>query len=141
MDGMVSRVSPRARVRRIPGQDGCAVPFGSTGMNTIARSLSLLALGLAASDATRAATRVELADFHVARLAAQYRAAVRATGPAASANERHAEWIGLDRDSDLQLLRVEQDADGTRHYRYRQRVRGLPVWGEHILVAEFADGR
>ena len=32
------------------------------------------------------------------------------------------------------------DADGTRHYRYQQYFRGIPVWGEHVVVAEDSRG-
>ncbi|WP_342741282.1 M4 family metallopeptidase [Dokdonella immobilis] len=60
-------------------------------------------------------------------------------GASSVSNERHAEMLGLDSESTLREIRASVDADGTRHYRYQQYFRGIPVWGEHVVVAE--DGR
>ena len=59
---------------------------------------------------------------------------------AASNSERHAEALGFDSESTLRALESSTDSDGTRHYRYQQYFRGIPVWGEHVVVAEDSSG-
>jgi vibriolysin len=102
-------------------------------------ALSPLVLAIFAGSA-QAATRVDLHSQRVEQLNAAYQAATRAIGPSTVSNERHAELLGLDRESSLQTLGSVQDADGTRHYRYQQTFRGVPVWGEHVVVTEGRDG-
>ena len=34
----------------------------------------------------------------------------------------------------------QHDSDGTRHYRYQQTFRGVPVFGEHVIVSEDKAG-
>lgn len=99
-----------------------------------------LALGMLASSA-QAATRSDLHQQDVAQLGARYAVATANIGVSLSASERHAEMLGLDNESSLSALKVKQDADGTTHYRYQQMFRGIPVWGEHVIVSEDASGR
>jgi Zn-dependent metalloprotease len=87
----------------------------------------------------QAATRVDLHSQNVALLNSQYQAAARAVGAPADVKQRHAEMLGLDSESLLQVLNTERDANGSTHYRYQQTFRGLPIWGEHVVVSE--DGR
>ncbi|MGO1069064.1 M4 family metallopeptidase [Lysobacter sp. CA199] len=99
------------------------------------------ALSLAlASGAAGAAQRVDLHSQDVAKLNQQYQAAVAKSGAAAKANLRHAELISLDADSALTQVKSSQDANGTRNYRYQQTFRGVPVFGEHVVVSEDAKG-
>ena len=100
---------------------------------------SVLALALLAGSA-QAATRADLHGYNIDNLNRAYQAATRASGPAASASERHAEFLGLDAESTLSLIGGAKDADGTNHYRYQQNFRGIPVWGEHVVVSENSDG-
>ena len=102
-------------------------------------ALSPIALGLLCASA-QAANLTDLHGLDVARVNASYQSATKGMGPAASANARHAEMLGLDTESSLQALATLQDADGTMHYRYQQTFRGLPVWGEHVIVSEGKDG-
>ncbi|GAB3381965.1 M4 family metallopeptidase [Lysobacter fragariae] len=70
------------------------------------------------------------------KLNQQYKAASLKVGVAAKANERHSELLGFDANSGLTVLNSATDADGTKHYRYAQTFRGIPVFGESITVSE-----
>ena len=103
-------------------------------------ALSPLLLAFAAVSAN-AATRVDLQKQNVAQLNAQYQvASAKAGGVAKIAKERHAELLNLDVDSKLDILTSKTDSDGTRHYRYQQSFRGVPVWGEQVIVSETKAG-
>jgi len=103
--------------------------------NRIAFVLTPLALGLFAASAS-AADRVDLFQLDLDRLSETYRSATRGLPAAPNALQRHAELIGLDSSSSLQVLGTETDVDGTQHIRYQQTFRGIPVWGEHVIVAQ-----
>ncbi|MEO6171591.1 MAG: M4 family metallopeptidase, partial [Arenimonas sp.] len=103
-------------------------------------ALSPLLLAFAAVSAS-AATRVDLQKQNVAHMNTQYQvASAKAGGVAKLAKERHAELLGLDVNSKLDVLTSKTDADGTRHYRYQQSFRGVPVWGEQVIVSETKAG-
>ena len=102
-------------------------------------TLSPLALALAMASA-QAATRVDLHSQNVSLLNSQYKLAAIATGAAAKANDRHAEMLGLDADSRLQVLTSAKDKDGTNHFRYQQTFRGVPIFGEQVIVSEDKSG-
>ena len=89
-----------------------------------------------AGSAAHAASRDDLHRADVARVNAQYRQASQALGVPAQASERHAEVIGLDADSRLQVLTHRQDSKGTQYYRYQQTFRGVPIFGEQVVVTE-----
>ena len=38
------------------------------------------------------------------------------------------------------VLTRAQDADGTQHVRYQQTFRGIPIWGEQVIVSEDKSG-
>ncbi len=100
-------------------------------------ALSPLALALSVASA---ADRVDLHGKDVAQLNRQYQAASAGMGVAAVAKDRHAELLGLDQDSSLKLLRSNKDSDGSTVYRYEQQFRGVPVFGEHVIVREGKNG-
>ncbi|MCL1634417.1 M4 family metallopeptidase [Luteimonas sp. SX5] len=100
-------------------------------------ALSPLALALSVASA---ADRVDLHGKDVAQLNRQYQAASAGVGVAAVAKDRHAEILGLDNDSSLKLLRSNKDSDGSTVYRYEQQFRGVPVFGEHVIVREGKNG-
>ena len=102
-------------------------------------TLTPIALALAAASA-QAATRSDLHDQNVSLLNSQYKLATKATGMPAQAAARHAELLGLESESALKLLDTNTDKDGSTHYRYQQTFRGVPVWGEHVIVSEDAAG-
>ena len=103
-------------------------------------ALAPMILGLFASTA-QAASRNELHAQNLDQLNSSYRAATRNIGVSRVSTERHAELLGLESDSSLSALAVRNDADGTTHYRYQQLYRGVPIWGEHVVVSENVDGR
>ncbi|MBI2399294.1 MAG: M4 family metallopeptidase [Xanthomonadales bacterium] len=49
--------------------------------------------------------------------------------------------LGLHASSTLRVLEKSVDADGTTHYRYQQMHRGIPVFGEHVVVSEAKNGQ
>ena len=93
------------------------------------------ALAVAASGA-QAATRSDLHRTDLAQVNHQYRLASAASGLATQAHERHAELLGLDVESRLQVLNHRQDREGTHYYRYQQTFRGVPIFGEQVIVSE-----
>ena len=90
--------------------------------------------------AAHAASRDDLHRADVAKVNAQYRLASQSQGMPAKAQERHAELIGLDAESRLQVLTHRQDSKGTQYYRYQQTFRGVPIFGEQVVVSE-ANGQ
>jgi vibriolysin len=103
-------------------------------INIIAAATVLVFAGTA-----NAATRSDLQTQDVAKINAQYKAASAGLTKAMPL-DRHAEMLGVDSQSALTQLALATDKDGTKHYRYQQTFRGLPVFGESIAVAERADG-
>jgi len=103
-------------------------------------ALSPLVLAFAAVSAN-AATRVDLQKVNAAQLNTQYQvASAKVGGTAKLAKDRHAELLGMDVDSKLEVLTSKTDNDGTRHFRYQQTFRGVPVWGEQVIVSETKTG-
>lgn len=115
-------------------------------MQSSKRSLCLiaaspLALALAAMSA-QAATRVDLHKQDVAQLNRQYTTATAAAlGIARQANLRHAELVGMDADSSLSTLKAVSGKDGKHYYRYQQTFRGVPIFGEQVVVSEDGNGQ
>jgi Zn-dependent metalloprotease len=88
-----------------------------------------------------AAQRVDLHRLDATKVNQQYKAIGARVGVAGiAARDRHAEMLGMDANSQLRELRTNVDRDGTKHIRYQQTFRGIPVWGEHVLVTEGKDG-
>lgn len=87
-----------------------------------------------------AAERVDLQKLDAGKINQQYRAAAARMGIAATPRARHAEMLGMEASSSLRELRTAVDKDGTKHFRYQQMHRGIPVWGEHVVVSERKDG-
>ncbi|WP_363800186.1 M4 family metallopeptidase [Lysobacter firmicutimachus] len=107
------------------------------------RNVSVLSFAVSlvlAAGAAGAAQRIDLHSVDVAKLNRQYQAAAAKAGGIAKAPVRHAELIALDAQSSLAELNSSQDADGSRNYRYQQSYRGIPVFGEHVIVREDAQG-
>lgn len=97
-------------------------PIHKTGWAIAGLGLMLSAFSLSAAE------RVDLRFSEAALLQASQKAG------AVSAR------LGLGMDERLDLLRQSTDASGLSHYRYQQLYRGVPVWGEHIVVTEDALG-
>ncbi len=101
--------------------------------------LSPIAFAIVALSA-HAADRVSLHQQDGAAMYKQYKAASARIGMPTRPTDRHAEMLGMDARSGLRLLTSKSDADGTRHFRYQQTFRGIPVFGEQVIVSENADG-
>ena len=100
------------------------------------QKLAIAMLMVFAGSAAHAASRDDLHRADVAKLNAQYRQASTGLGMPARAQERHAELIGLDSESRLQVLTHRQDSKGSQYYRYQQTFRGVPIFGEQVVVSE-----
>ncbi|HEU0305558.1 MAG TPA: M4 family metallopeptidase, partial [Lysobacter sp.] len=101
-------------------------------------ALSPLAFALAATPAL-AASRIDLHTVDAGRMNAQYKAAAARAGVAATAADRHAEMLGLDAESGLRLVRTTR-GNGVVNHRYQQTFRGIPVFGEQVIVSEDGNG-
>ncbi|MBS0462419.1 MAG: PepSY domain-containing protein, partial [Proteobacteria bacterium] len=88
----------------------------------------------------QAANRVELHSQNIAGLNKAYQPAIAKLGAGVTPATRHAAALGLDSASRLEVLTFNQDKDGTKHYRYQQTFRGIPIWGEQVIVAEGKNG-
>ena len=102
-------------------------------------AVSALALAIAAGTGS-AAQREDLHLQDVGALNQQYAKVASMLGTNARAEDRHAEMLGLSASSKLRVLETSVDADGTTHYRYQQMFRGIPVFGEHVIVSESKSG-
>jgi vibriolysin len=98
---------------------------------------SATALALFATGAS-AAGRTDLHREDLAR-AKQNNAAIAASGAADTVHTRHEKALGLDSESRLFLL-DRKTSLGVRNHRYQQTFRGLPIFGEHVVVNEDANG-
>ena len=81
-----------------------------------------------------AASRTDLHRLDLAQVNHQYRLATQGMGMPTAAAQRHAELLGLDAESGLQILTHRVDKEGTNYYRYQQTFRGLPIFGEQVVV-------
>ena len=103
-------------------------------------ALTPLAFALAAMSA-QGANRVELHSLDVAQVNHQYTMASATVGAPASVSMKHAELLGLDANSSLQTLAATHDSNGSVHYRYQQAFRGIPIFGEHVIVSQDKTGK
>jgi vibriolysin len=125
----------RAPFHFIPGVNIMINKFSTT------QTALVMATALAfASPTVMSANLVDLQKKDVVALNAQYQAVTKKMGAAAKANDRHAEMLSMNSDSALQTLTADADKDGKRHYRYQQTFRGVPIFGEQVIVSENKDG-
>ena len=103
-------------------------------LNVLAGATALAMFATGASAATRS-------DLHRSDIATAKRAnaSIAADGSADMVHTRHARALGLDADSRLFLL-DRKSSLGVRNHRYQQTFRGLPIFGEHVIVNEDANG-
>ena len=103
-------------------------------LNVLAAATALAIVATTAS----AAERSDLNRADVARIA-QANASIAKAGLADTAHGRHERALGLDADSKLYLL-SRKDSLGVHSTRYQQTFRGLPIFGEQVVVNEDASG-
>ena len=103
--------------------------------------LNVLAVATALALVSTGASAAGRADLHredVAKIN-QNNVAIAKAGVADMAHTRHEQALGLDADSRLFLLDRKTDL-GVRNHRYQQTFRGLPIFGEHVVVNEDESG-
>ncbi len=83
----------------------------------------------------QAATRVDLHQASLAQLKQHYAQGIAASGAASMAHTRHEQLLQLDPQSRLVLMN-RHDSHGVRNTRYQQTFRGIPVWGEQVIVSQ-----
>ncbi|MEQ1512554.1 MAG: M4 family metallopeptidase [Lysobacteraceae bacterium] len=103
--------------------------------------LNVLAVATALALVSTGASAAGRADLHredVAKIN-QNNVAIAKAGVADMVHSRHEQALGLDADSRLFLLDRKTDL-GVRNHRYQQTFRGLPIFGEHVVVNEDING-
>ena len=99
-----------------------------------ATTLALVAGGVSAAD------RIDLHGRNIAQVNQQHQAVAVRMGAAATPRDRHAEMLAMEPESQLSVLQSAQDRNGSRHTRYQQSFRGVPIFGEQVVVSEDAGG-
>ena len=113
--------------------------YPSVNQRRINSLAAAIALSLVATGA-HAAGKTDLHKQNVAQLKQQYQTQVAAKGGvAAMAHSRHEQFIGADADSRL-LMKAKREDHGVRNYRYTQTWRGVPLYGEGVVVSEDGAG-
>ncbi|MGO4774335.1 peptidase M4 family protein, partial [Lysobacter sp. 2RAB21] len=84
-----------------------------------------------------AAQRVELVSQDLGKLKQQYNSVTAQSGVPAMTHARHARLLGLDTESHL-VLKTRKTDLGARNSRYKQTFRGIPIFGESVVVSEDA---
>lgn len=106
-----------------------------TALHAAALAAALLALPCQVS----AATRVDIQPMDAKQVGREYKTASAGMKRAASVPQRHAEMLAMEPEAALTLQNVSQDMAG-KHFRYQQTYRGLPIFGESVVVSEDAAG-
>ncbi len=107
-------------------------------MNRLSALATAITLSLVATGAN-AAGKIDLHKRDMTQLKQQYQAVATTRGVAAMTHSRHAQFIGADANSRL-LMKRNRASHGVRNYRYDQTFRGVPVFGEGIVVSEDGAG-
>ena len=101
------------------------------------RALAVAVTLACLAPAAMAAGRQDMHAANLAQLQAHYSSLVANKGVPAMAHTRHEQLIGADADTRLVLMYRNSD-HGVRNTRYQQTFRGIPVYGESIVVSEDA---
>jgi len=101
------------------------------------RALAVAVTLACLAPAAMAAGRQDMHAANLSQLQAHYNGLVAAKGVSAMAHSRHEQLIGADADTRLVLMYRNTD-HGVRNTRYQQTFRGIPVYGESIVVSEDA---
>ena len=97
-----------------------------------------VALSLVATSA-EAATKSDLRKSDVGKLRQGYQQSLVVNGPADMAHRRHAQFMAADNNATL-LMRSKRGSRGVTNYRYKQAHRGVPIFGEDVVVSEDGAG-
>lgn len=91
------------------------------------------------SNSSLAAELVEIHSRNIGEINKNYKpVAARGLDPSKVA-ARHAGMLALDNDSSLVVL-TKYENNGGVNFRYQQMYRGVPIYGEQVVVSEAADG-
>ena len=101
------------------------------------RALAVAVTLACLAPAAMAAGRQDMHTANLAQLQARYSSLVATQGVPAMAHTRHEQLIGADAETRLVLMSRNSD-HGVRNTRYQQTFRGIPVFGESIVVSEDA---
>ena len=102
------------------------------------RALAVAVTLACLAPAAMAAGRQDLHTANLSQLQANYNSLMAAKGTPTMAHSRHEQLIGADADTRLVLMRRNSD-HGVTNTRYQQTFRGIPVFGESIVVSEDAS--
>jgi Zn-dependent metalloprotease len=100
--------------------------------------LAIATAAILAAGSASAALRTDLQQVDVAAVA-HLNATVAKAASAGTVHARHERALGLDADSKLFLV-SRKDSLGVHSTRYQQTFRGLPIFGESVVVNEDANG-
>ena len=105
------------------------------------RHLNTLAVATAMALFATGASAANRSDLHREDMGQIKRAnaAIAASGATDTAHARHERALGLDADSRLFLI-DRKTSNGVKNTRYQQTFRGIPVFGEHVVVSEDTAG-
>jgi len=101
------------------------------------RALAVAVTLACLAPAAMAAGRQDLNTANLAQMQARYSSFVSANGAPSMAHTRHERLLGMDSESRLLLAKRHSDF-GKRNTRYEQTFRGIPIYGENIIVSENA---
>ena len=101
------------------------------------RTLAIAVTLCCIAPAAMAAGRQDLANANLAQMQARYSSFVAANGTPGMAHARHERLLNMDSESNL-LLATRHSEFGKRNTRYQQTFRGIPVYGENVIVSENA---
>lgn len=131
----------------IPGRSSRQPNQPHQGISPVNRSRTIkalsaaIALSLFAAGA-QAATRADLHQRDMNQARQQYQSFVASHGQNAvnMANRRHAAFMGAGTSTNLMMRASRQLGNGVRNYRYDQTWRGIPIFGENLVVSEDRQG-
>ena len=101
------------------------------------RALAVAVTLCCIAPAAMAAGHMNLQTANLAQLQARYSSFVASHGTPGMAHARHERLLNMDSESNLLLSKRNSDF-GKRNTRYQQTFRGIPVYGENIIVSENA---
>ena len=101
------------------------------------RALAVAVALCCIAPAAMAAGHMNLQNANLAQMQARYSSFVAANGTPGMAHARHERLLNMDSESNLLLSKRNSDF-GKRNTRYEQTFRGIPVYGENIIVSENA---
>lgn len=101
--------------------------------------LAVIALLAAWSNSSLAAELIEIHNRNIREINRHYKPIVTRSLDQSKVAARHAGMLALDSDSSLVIL-ARYENNGGANFRYQQMHRGVPIYGEQVVVSEATDG-